>query len=424
MIDPAARHARAIELRIADRAVEALAEVEALLATGFAAAESRLLRAHLLGDLGRFDEAVIGYRAVLADAPTLIDAHETLAALLPQIGQREQVFDGYRAALAERPDFAPLWLSALGAAKAQRNASLLLSLCSDVESRFGPDVLVSVIRAQALSWQGLDAAALDIIGQAIAVAPSYQPLFTTQAHIALRLGDATLAKQAAFQAAQRAPEDQTAWALLSVALRLLDDPREHWLCDYERLIRETMLEDVDLAGVAETLTALHLTGQAPADQSLRGGTQTRGNLFDKQAPAIVALRQAIERSIARTLETWGSDPKHPFLRRKTGGVRFAGSWSVRLREEGFHVSHIHPSGWLSSACYIALPPGVVAGDGDRGALAFGIPDAELGLDLPARRVVWPVVGKLVLFPSYLWHRTIPFSENQPRLTAAFDALPA
>jgi hypothetical protein len=30
---------------------------------------------------------------------------------------------------------------------------------------------------------------------------------------------------------------------------------------------------------------------------------------------------------------------------------------------------------------------------------------------------------LVLFPSYLWHGTVPFSSNQARLTVAFDAVP-
>ena len=31
---------------------------------------------------------------------------------------------------------------------------------------------------------------------------------------------------------------------------------------------------------------------------------------------------------------------------------------------------------------------------------------------------------LVLFPSYMWHGTIPFSGDQPRLTVALDIVPA
>jgi hypothetical protein len=38
--------------------------------------------------------------------------------------------------------------------------------------------------------------------------------------------------------------------------------------------------------------------------------------------------------------------------------------------------------------------------------------------------VKPEAGKLVLFPSYMWHGVEPFESDAPRLTVAFDALPA
>jgi hypothetical protein len=108
-------------------------------------------------------------------------------------------------------------------------------------------------------------------------------------------------------------------------------------------------------------------------------------------------------------------------------MRFAGSWSVRLRSGGFHISHIHHSGWISSALYIALPDEVAALPDDTagpGALTFGVPDETLGLELTPRRIEPPRVGRLVIFPSYFWHGTLPFESEQPRMTVAFDALPA
>jgi tetratricopeptide (TPR) repeat protein len=417
-----ARHNRAIELRLADRSADALSEIEALLRTGFDAPETALLQAHLLGDLGLYDEGVAAYRTLLARWPDLIDGHETLCALLPQIGRREEALQSYRYALAQRPDIGALWVSALGAAKNLRDASQLIDWCDQVERRFGSDSMVTTFRAQALSWQGEDGTASALLQQAIPLDPQYQPMHTTLAHVALRQGDAELAKRAALQAAQLAPDEQTAWALLSVALRLLDDPLETWLADYDHLVRVIDLDGLDLAATTQVLTALHSTGQHPAEQSLRGGTQTRGNLFEKHHPEIVALQDAISVGIAETLPQFRNDPQHPFLRRNTGKAQFAGSWSVRLRSQGFHVSHIHHSGWISSACYISLPSEMK--HGDVGALTFGFPDAELGLDLPPRRIVRPQAGQLVLFPSYMWHGTIPFESREPRLTIAFDALPA
>jgi hypothetical protein len=61
-----------------------------------------------------------------------------------------------------------------------------------------------------------------------------------------------------------------------------------------------------------------------------------------------------------------------------------------------------------------------AGDPERaGWLTLGEPQKELGLDLPPFRYVEPRVGQLVLFPSWMWHGTIPF-ESGERLTVAFD----
>jgi hypothetical protein len=62
-------------------------------------------------------------------------------------------------------------------------------------------------------------------------------------------------------------------------------------------------------------------------------------------------------------------------------------------------------------------------ESDAGALTFGVPDVTLGLSLMPRRIVRPKVGQLVLFPSFMWHGTIPFQSQAHRMTVAFDVLP-
>ncbi|MGJ3629373.1 putative 2OG-Fe(II) oxygenase [Sphingomonas sp. MMS24-JH45] len=61
--------------------------------------------------------------------------------------------------------------------------------------------------------------------------------------------------------------------------------------------------------------------------------------------------------------------------------------------------------------------------GRRGELALGTPPPELGLDLAPYHSVSPRVGRLVLFPSTMWHATTPFAAGE-RLNIAFDVLPA
>jgi Putative 2OG-Fe(II) oxygenase len=116
----------------------------------------------------------------------------------------------------------------------------------------------------------------------------------------------------------------------------------------------------------------------------------------------------------------GSDP---LRRRNIGAWRFNGSWSVRLRTSGHHRNHVHPRGWISSACYIELPDCMHRADTDEGILTFGQPSLTTMPALAPENAVRPAVGMLVLFPSYFWHGTVPFCSDQPRLTVAFDAVP-
>jgi len=112
-----------------------------------------------------------------------------------------------------------------------------------------------------------------------------------------------------------------------------------------------------LAATTPLLHRLHDNAALPIGQSLRGGTQTRGNLFDRLEPEFAALRRAIE----ATLEDYRAtlppqDLRHPLLRRREQPWQLAGSWSVRLSGgSDHHKSHIHPSGVISSALYLEVP---------------------------------------------------------------------
>ena len=420
--DPIALHNRALELRRLGCPEEALAMIERARTLGLRAPETLVARGHLFADLGRHDEAVEQYREVLADHPGMVAAHESLAKLLPQIGRGGEALDSYRGALAQAPRDGLLWVSAMAMAHSTRDHEQLLLWARRARAVFGADTMISVHEATALAGLGAAAAGRDLLVAAIRNDPDYSPAYGTLAFILLQLGDPARAAEAAQQAVRRVGDDQSSWALLGTAWRLLGDPREQWLCDYDRLIMAIEVADVELLRVAEILTGLHLASFEPAEQTLRGGTQTRDNLFDRSDPVLQALAGSIRRQVEERLAGLPADPNHPFLGRNRGSIAFAGSWSVRLRSQGFHVNHIHPSGWLSSACYIALPP-EIEGSSSEGALTFGSPDAALGLDLPPSRILAPVAGRLIVFPSYFWHGTEPFASDSPRLTIAFDALP-
>jgi hypothetical protein len=217
------------------------------------------------------------------------------------------------------------------------------------------------------------------------------------------------------------PEGFMFWPYASLAWRMIEDERAKWLEGHESFVGvydiAEKLPPLDV--VAKTLRGLHTLSGHPLEQSLRGGTQTDGDIFHHIDPVLVQLREAIRATVAEHVAKFPDrDERHPLLAPKRDSIQFNGAWSVRLQSRGYHVNHVHPVGWISSALYISLPPDL--GQNEAGYLALG-EARESGFDvgLPAFRTIEPKPGRLVLFPSYMWHGTRPFGEGE-RLTVAFD----
>jgi hypothetical protein len=170
------------------------------------------------------------------------------------------------------------------------------------------------------------------------------------------------------------------------------------------------------------LQARHRQQNHPLDQSLRYGTQTSRNLLVNPGAEIAALLQSFRHALVDLQARCGREAEHPFESRNTSPAEIVGSWSVRLRHGGYHVNHIHPEGWLSSAYYASVPAEVDDSARRSGWLKFGEPRFAVP-GLAAFLEVQPRPGRLVLFPSYLWHGTNALRDDVPRLSVAFDALP-
>ena len=235
----------------------------------------------------------------------------------------------------------------------------------------------------------------------------------------LRIGDYRSAAALADQARVEAPWDVGVWAMTGIVWRLRDDPRASWLLEQAEFIatQDLDIKAESLANLASRLRGLHRSRAHPIGQSLRGGTQTHGRLFEREDREIVALRMQVVGAVQRYWEALPAlDHGHPLLRNRTAVPRLAGSWSVRLTDGGFHIAHMHPHGVLSSACYIVVPE---ARSEYQGWLEIG--GAPDGLDLPITPLlrIAPKPGRIVLFPSYCYHGTRPFAEGE-RLSVAFD----
>jgi tetratricopeptide (TPR) repeat protein len=369
---------------------------------------------------GRGEEAEAELDAALLQSPHWIEGHMQLAQLRSMLGRPALAADSLERALGQFRNHSGLWQARFDLRVKSENFRALDEDISSARSSGADAALLrpyEAIAASELEQTDRADALFAEIGHGLPIWRIRHLLRTGRAPDAVPLIERELAGPAA----------AGAWPYAALAWRLTGDPRSQWLEREGALVSVIDLKDElpPLDRLSKVLRSIHRAKGEYLDQSVRGGTQTDGPLFSRIEPEIRALRAAIVRAVEKYVaQLHAPVAGHPSLsQRRDRRIRFAGSWSVRLRDAGFHTSHVHPQGWISSALYVALPPL----DGDAGAhagwLHLGQPRSDLRLDLEPTRRIRPETGCLALFPSWMWHGTYPFPAGE-RLTVAFDvALP-
>jgi tetratricopeptide (TPR) repeat protein len=381
---------------------------------------------------GKSDAAIDAWRHAIALDPTQEDAHRELNALLYRMGRQGEFLASYDEAVRRTSGAAER-----GALLLQK-ATFLIDAERFAEARDCFAQLAAAAPRSAGPQNGL-AAAYAGLGQLDAAIAAYENSLALQpddwatrirlACVLLQTGEATRALCLTEEVVPRMPLDQAALAVHELALRANDDPRAQWLADYERHIQIFDLEappgfcsmaDFNAALNAH-LDTLHTDLREPVDQTLRHGTQTAPSLLAGRNALLTALRQRIEEAVGAYIARMPAQEDHPLTSRRGSGFAFAGSWSSRLQTQGFHANHVHPQGWISSCYYVAVPDAVLDQTAQQGWIKFGEPSFKIRDAV--RRTIQPVPGRLVLFPSYMWHGTNPFHAATTRTTIAFDAVP-
>ncbi|MGC1730948.1 MAG: tetratricopeptide repeat protein [Steroidobacteraceae bacterium] len=429
--NPVATLGLAVALNAAQQPEEAERVVRQTLARTRPTAALEYTHARSLLSLARFDEAELALRECVTLDPRHAEAHERLAELVwRRTGDIAEATHALTVALEKFPhDDA---LRGTKAALLQGAGDARGAFACFAEQAARPQSHPSLlIRAGLAALEFEPATALTLAERALRALPHDQTARRLFCAACLGVGEAGRALTESANLLKTTPDHQYLVAMQTTALRLLNDPRYEAFCDYDRMVLSTPIEappgwrDLGsfLTDLASRLTALHNPhGHRLLYQSLRQGTETTQDLSRSQDPVIQALFRAFAAPIERYREQIGQG-QDALRRRNRGPTRFSGGWSVRLHRDGYHTSHVHPRGWISSAFYVQLPDSMQAGHTAEGILSFGAPGMLTTPSLPAELSVRPEVGLLVLFPSYFWHGTLPFHSNQPRLTVAFDAVP-
>lgn len=378
--------------------------------------ELALSTAAALVQEGRSSEGNALVTDLLRQNPGWLRGHEWLASHRWISGDPDYAGE-LEAALARFPADPALHLALYRAVSQVEDWQRALTILATARQRFGDRIEFDAAEAHVATESGADDRAESLFARLASLDDPGVAL--AEIRHCLRTGRIERAESCAATLLS-GPAARAAWPYMGTIWRLLGDPRAAWLDGEPPYIRhfDLPISAAELEELATLLRSLHLSTNSPPEQSLRGGTQTLGHLFLRTEPALLAIRgHIVDAVLAYVNALPGYAEGHPLLGTKRGAVHFEGAWSVRLGAQGFHVVHTHPVGWISSALYVALPDNL--GAAPAGWLELGAPPPDLRLDLPPYQRIEPKPGRLALFPSTMWHGTVPFADGE-RLTIAFD----
>ena len=349
----------------------------------FAIAHNNL--GNTLKDLGRLNEAEAIYKKTIALKPDYAAAHNNLGITLKKLHKLEEAEASYKKAIALKPDYKAALLNRGQILVEKREFELSLKdfdACNNADSR-----------SRALT-------SLYALGR---VEEIYQRIETHS-----ELDDENI-NVAAFSSFITAKEGK------DTANKFCNNPMD--FINFSNL--SSHLENPN-SFITEVIEELHNVKAIwePINKTTYKGFQSMSNLFENPLGKLSNLKSIItdeldlyylkfKKESCSYIKKWPS--KKELL-----------AWHVILKNQGYQDSHIHSGGWLSGVIYLKLVPAL---EKNEGAIEFGL-NGEFYSDVNSPKIIYqPKLGDIILFPSSLHHKTIPFSTDTDRISIAFDLMP-
>lgn len=409
------------------------------------------------------------FRLALARDPSSIKARANLGALCLYRGHLDEAIRCHRQVLEATPEDLEVRCNLANALAEAGRGGEALAMLEDEEVPANGSAVCLAARGAVLVSMEQYAAAARVLEHALALQPADDLALINLAYARRELGE----KDAALAVLERAvavnPDNARATADL---IQLLADAGRHGqaldlgrgflarhggerlvlaahacalrvagredearaLLDLDRLV---VVRDLPEPGGPGSLASLNAALRdllladptllpGPRGKSTRQGLQT-GELDPDAHAALATWRDLVKRAVLEQWRAWCRQglAGHPAMA-PAGDQWTLRAWGTVLEAGGYQTAHLHPLGWLSGVYYVECPDGLPAGRAvtGAGALEFGSPPqgAWAAVPHPHRRVE-PRPGRLVLFPSYFYHRTLPFAGAGRRISLAFDVMP-
>lgn len=396
--------------------------------------QSWLVYARSLSGIGRVKEAKSAYKSALAIEPVDGESHRELAQLIwMTTGDYENSLSLLNKSITNHPKAVNLSiLRAELAGQMGDYASQHKWMLACYES-FGQQPEIKYYLSKAALANGAFQEALKF--SKLAITAFHGDLQCVIHHINCLLANALPETALALleQVIKRFPHDQHLLALQATCWRLQGDDRYEQLYNYEQYVRQLPLgvpdgwDDLNhyIDDLETELDEEHHFKSHPFFLSVRHGSQIP-SITSSSRTAMKAFSEAVKEPMDRYLRELEGTEGYLQSRNKRVANLFS-AWSVKLFSDGFHVNHVHQEGWLSSACHIRLADftNTSRSETDReGWLKFGEPGPVCKPQLLPDKYIEPKRGHIVIFPSYIWHGTVPIKGKADRLTVAADFVPS
>ena len=374
-----------------------------------------------LRELGKLEEAVTSYHKALALKPDYADAHNNLGNALKDLGKPEEAVASYHKALNLKPDLAEAHNN-LG------NALRDLGKPEEAISSYQKALNLKPDYVNAHNNLGLALRELGRLEDALQI---FESIDTPECYaqvleclFALGEYDKFYEKQTA--SARNNEINTRVAAINAFASHQLNRSDPHPFCPTPlKFVRvcEPLdgVDDADgfLRDLMDDLQSREAIWEPPG-KTTRHGFQTMSNLFKKPYGRLVELDRIIKDTIENYRFEFSSE-NCDFIKLFPKTLTLSG-WFIRLIKGGHQTEHIHSGAWLSGIFYLQMPK---CTDQEEGSIELGLWGYDypiLNKSYPKNRF-YPKNGSIILFPSSLFHRTIPFHSDEERMSIAFDLLP-
>ncbi len=153
---------------------------------------------------------------------------------------------------------------------------------------------------------------------------------------------------------------------------------------------------------------------------LKNGYQSSGNLFNLEFDSVLQVKKIIIENISK-YRNFYKKSNETFIKNWPKKYNLYG-WIIAMQSGGMLKPHMHKEGWLSSSIYLRMPEKSIKNQGD---IEFSLTGADYPTDgkIYKKEIIETFYGDMIMFPSSLFHSTIPFDSDTERVVLAFDLIP-